>query len=921
MSLKGALTGTASLAAMMALIAPAYGQGSPVEEIVVTGIRASAQRSIEVKRNSVTIMDSVSAEDIGKLPDKNVADALQRVPGVNTFSQASGEGGFDENDRIALRGTNPSLTQTTVDGHSVATGDWFILDQFQTVGRSVSFTLFPSEIVNQVNVYKAQEADYVEGGVAGSVDIVTHKPLDFKGPYTVEASAQAVYSDLPGKTDPQLNALLAWQNDSSTFGVMVQGFYEERDLRRDGQEFLGYSPITCTLNTPGNPSSGCDPTKGGQINLLKAHPDLYNVLYPNLIGSALFLQTRKREGGDISVQIRPDNHLDFTASGFYSHLDADNFNTNFMAWNTNEFNNNIPSSYTVRDNTVVAARFPVSSPTHRDPNNPQQRLCANNSPAGTGPIPCPVDGVVEDSIYRPGAAAETWYLDGDAVWRPDDLWTVHGKLGYTEGKGLTPSQPTWESDALTGVSYDMTHGVAAVSFPNIDTTNPADFHNDWAWSDQFTAVDKEFYTQADIERELGGGPLDSVKFGVRYSDHTRTVTGFDRGTCFFACPGTPSTMVADGRYPGDFASAFRIPGMLTNIWLADPKKIQAAVMPQVTPYTSLFEYWPGEFEVNEKDLAAYAMLNFTGPRWTGNAGVRVVRTQENVTTFVTDANGTPNAYGNFDTVPVRHTYWDPLPSANFNYDLTDDMKLRAAVARVIARPDYSALGGAVSLNDTILTGTGGNPDLRPVRAWTYNATWEWYFGDASLLSVDAFYMDLTSYVTFGTHQATYVNATLSGQEHHQVLSSYDITSPQNSSGTDKGVEISWQQPIWNGFGVITNYTYADGHESGGGPLIGDAKNTYNLTGYYENSWFSARLAWTWRSNVLIGLDRSTAENEASIGSLDASVSYNVTDNIALTFDALNLSDEVLKYYADNPTQPRAFYDNGRQFFFGVRMKY
>jgi iron complex outermembrane receptor protein len=154
-----------------------------------------------------------------------------------------------------------------------------------------------------------------------------------------------------------------------------------------------------------------------------------------------------------------------------------------------------------------------------------------------------------------------------------------------------------------------------------------------------------------------------------------------------------------------------------------------------------------------------------------------------------------------------------------------------------------------------------------------------------------------------------------------VFSNYFITSPQNSSGTDKGVEIAWQQPIWNGFGIQANYTYADGHESGGGPLVGDSKNVYNLTGYYENSWFSARLAYTWRSKVLIGLDRSTAENEAGLGNLDASVSFNVTDNVSLTFDALNLTDEVLKYYANSTTQPRAFYDNGRQFFFGVRARY
>ncbi|MBV9692296.1 MAG: TonB-dependent receptor plug domain-containing protein, partial [Alphaproteobacteria bacterium] len=214
MSLKAVLAGSASVLALVvgtgaAFAQAAQPQGGSIETVVVTGIRASNQRAIDIKHQSVTIVDAVSAEDIGKLPDKNVADALQRVPGVTTFSSSSGEGGFDENNRIAIRGTNPSLTQTMVDGHTVATGDWFILDQFQTVGRSVAFDLFPAEIVDSVKVYKSQQADMVEGGTAGSVDIVTRKPLDFSGPVTTEASAQGVYADLPGKIDPQVNALFA----------------------------------------------------------------------------------------------------------------------------------------------------------------------------------------------------------------------------------------------------------------------------------------------------------------------------------------------------------------------------------------------------------------------------------------------------------------------------------------------------------------------------------------------------------------------------------------------------------------------------------------------------------------------------------------------------------------------------------------
>src|ERR1700759_3081744 len=216
MTFRGALACSVSLAALVTA-APAIAEGAP-EIVVVTGIRASMDRAIDIKRDSVSLVDAVSAEDIGKFSDKNVADALQRVPGVNTVSAASGEGGFDENDRVSIRGTNPSLTQTLVDGHTVATGDWFILDQYQTIGRSVSYTLLPSEIVDTAKVYKSQQADLLEGGVAALVDIITRSPLNsFKENLTIEGSAGLAYTTLRGATTPQANALINWKNDAGTF--------------------------------------------------------------------------------------------------------------------------------------------------------------------------------------------------------------------------------------------------------------------------------------------------------------------------------------------------------------------------------------------------------------------------------------------------------------------------------------------------------------------------------------------------------------------------------------------------------------------------------------------------------------------------------------------------------------------------------
>ena len=293
----------------------------PLESLTVTGIRASVERSLETKRNADSVIEVITAEDVGKLPDKNIADAVQRVPGVTISSAAGGEGGFDENDRVSLRGTNPSLTQTLVNGHSIASGDWFVLDQVGTVGRSVSFSLLPSELVSQVIVRKSATADLVEGGVAGAVDIITRKPLDFRKQFTGEVSLQAVYADLPGKTDPQVSGLINWKNDAGTMGIMLQGFEEKRHLRRDGQELLGYDTISPTSH------------------LAQLHPDLAGAAYPTLIGSSLFEQVRERQGGLIDVEIKPTTDLTVDFSGFYSHMQATNYNRNWMFWGSHVFAN------------------------------------------------------------------------------------------------------------------------------------------------------------------------------------------------------------------------------------------------------------------------------------------------------------------------------------------------------------------------------------------------------------------------------------------------------------------------------------------------------------------------------------------------------------------------------------------------------
>jgi iron complex outermembrane receptor protein len=912
--MKATLTPIASAAAL-ALIgmgaqaqtapAPAAAASAPAaQRIEITGIRAALERSIEQKRRSDSLVEVVTAEDIGKMPDKNVADSLQRLPGVTISSAGAGEGGFDENDRVSLRGTNPSLTQTMVNGHMIGSGDWFVLNQVGTVGRSVSYSLLPSELVGKVVIRKGSQADIVEGGVAGTVDIITRKPLEFRKPLTLEASIGAVYADLPGKTDPQLSVLGNWKNEQGTLGLLVQAFSEKRSLRRDGQEMLGYSRIA-----PGSA-------------IATSNPDLSGVYYPNAIGSALFEQVRERTGGLIDVQVKPSNDLTLDLSAFQSHMKATNYNRNFLVWPSRILNGGAgqapDAGYVVRNGTLVEASF------------------ANQGGPGNNR-----SYAVVDQIYRPGANSETNFVNLDLEWRASDKLRLLGKLGSSKGTGETPEQAVFEGVVNnTGATFGL-HGLgrpADASLPGGDPSTFTGMTLDWIFgASPARTKDQEDWAQIDGEFALDAGVFTTLKFGARMAEHKRASTWVAQGPKWSADPFNTANLPAwNGEvYPSDYASDLGGGNFPRVVWQIDPKVLAAWGDTYSNRDPVERQYFPGEFSLEEKVQAAYLMSNLEGKGWSGNIGLRLVKTDERVLTNVAIPQReispgvfdcaplgpcsvpgaiTTSAFGSFYRQPVNNSYTDILPSANFKFDLNRDMVARLGIAKTMARPDFSALGGAISLDDTNNTGSGGNPDLKPIRSTNIDLTWEWYFAPRSLITAGVFHMDLTNYVSYGVSQLQFLNIQTDQFE------TYNVSSPVNSSGKVSGFELSWQQPIAGSFGVLANYTYADAKEKGGGPLVGASRDTWNLTGYYEDDRFNARVAYNYRSKFYNGLDRSTAQYQAGIGTLALSLGWKIDERFTVSLDGMNLNNPVLKYYANNEDQPTAFYSNGRQWYLTLRAK-
>src|ERR1700730_10061653 len=538
LAVKSAL-GLAMLAPPVLAWAASAPDTSPLDEIVVTGIRKSVEQSIEAKRDSTELTEVVTAEDIGKMPDKNVADSLARLPGVTTSAAGANEGGFDENDRVSMRGTNPSLTQTLINGHGIAAGDWFVLDQVQTVGRSVSYTLLPSEIGSKVGGERSSRACLVQGGVAGAVDIITRKPLNFSKEFTLEASVGAVYASLPSKTDGQYSALFNFKNDANNFGVMLQLFSETRRLRRDGVEILGYDTIT-----PGSA-------------IATAHPDLSGVQYPTEIGAAFFTQRRQRNGGMIDIEFKPTDDITLDLTGFSSKLTATNYNRNYLMWSTHFVNFGAGQApdpgYVVQNNTLTKATF--------------------------SGVPGTFYGVY-DQISRPDETATANFVNLDTTWNVGTALSFFGQVGYSWGDGKTPHQDVSETQPGlgSGAGYQLNGTGSAPNFNLGNTVNttptPGGVPVTFGWifgAADIDIRDTEKWAKIDSAYNIDNNAWKDLKFGVRYEAHDRTSpTGVAQGPLG---PGMNPANYPQGfsNYPSNFDTfGGNIP---TGIWYWTPAQL------------------------------------------------------------------------------------------------------------------------------------------------------------------------------------------------------------------------------------------------------------------------------------------------------------------------------------------------------------
>ena len=984
-----------SLAAMPA-IAQTQGNPVPIQTVEVTGIRASMAKSLAVKKNATANVEVITAEDVGKMPDKNLADSLQRVPGVAVRSD------YDEAEKVSMRGTNPDMALIMFNGHSVSTGDWYVADQASS-SRSTSLSLVPSHVLNQATIYKSSQANIVDGGLAGTINVTTRKPLDAKQRVSGLISVGASYADLPGKAAPDMNGSVNWKNEANTFGFIATGFAEKRYIRRDSVSRLAYGTSSGwdVINTKTMLGITDESLAGTGY---KAE-DLNGVRMPGSMASEFVEGVRDRKGGLLSLQFKPNKDLDVTMTGFYSVMDANNHGrltssamySMLLGKNSPLGGTGAADANTSSNGQRVYAqiRNPVIGTERTMFGHELKVLKAADIVFPDGTTPQYVGN--SENFYRDGAQGSGGFLDLDAKYIVNQDLTLKTLLSTTRGVGKTDDDMGITLARYgTGISYALgdVRDAPYWKYHNAGSAQPGLNSDGSGYTivgrtiSGVKTVDRESSAQLDADYKVGKGVVESLAAGVRFADHERK-TGrwgpafrgpitLDPATGRVTTP-TPTPTTGWGTYPGDFGNGLD-GGFWDNTGFFYTPETLKAYMAENTKETSAA--WErrvnSEIDMRERQASTYLMAYLEGERWSGNVGVRYVRTtvDAQISTPIPNPNpcnrtepgkpattcaqyptaittaGDATAYYDgwafnpksgvmYYKTPTHKVFNNVLPSVNLRYEITKHMIARFGASRTIGRQNYNVLGTGFGTPVCDANGcrvTGPNPDLRPLTSDNIDLSWEWYFAPRSLVSVSAFHSKIDGYVKTGTTGTSTVELMDPRDEQVKVFA---INSSSQQGAKISGLEVAYEQPFGNtGFGFTTNVSLAKTKVDDGRPMVGASEKSANLGGYYENDKISARLVANYRSeymssstapsptansqgmSVINGVAMPTAPHFAApVTTLAFSASYNFDDNLSLTFNATNLTNVKRAYYRYSEAEQQKLDVSGRQFFLNLRYKF
>ncbi|WP_425490118.1 TonB-dependent receptor [Dyella telluris] len=832
--------------------APDAKKATQLEGVTVTGIRASLQKSLDIKRNSDSVVDAISAEDVGKFPDTNVAESLSHLPGISV------DRNFGEGDKVSILGTDPALNRLLLNGQTLASTNW-TSDPNNPDSRSFDYSLLTSEIIGTAEVYKTPQARIDEGSIGGTVIVNTRRPLDLKA-NTLTGNLGYQYNDRADKGEPQGSLLYSWKNNDSTFGILGSVMHSDRVIQREGTEIFGYQRANDPTDTDPNHQFAPGVVPPGQTGV-----------YPTAINTALFKQERKRDGVSTGIQWKPNQSFELNFTGLYVTEKFDNFNQSRYG----DWSGSAPEATALNFNNGVATSgsYGAGAPTY-------------------------LDGYERFSKVNTGTAQlrADWHGDG---------WNASSQLGYTSSTGGSQGIYNVQFRGYGGYNWNLNGQNPQINYNA--SNDPSEMLAHGAGFSYAPSYDKERYFQADFNHDLNWGPLNEIEVGIKASNHYNGQTGYQANIASLDGSGVSLADLAGGNTPSGYLDGLDPTASMANWTQISRGGLKSYVQ---SLYTDAPMDPKATYSIQEQNRAFYLQADFGGTNYRGNFGVRYYHTRDTVDGY--------NFIGNNQYAPVdqHSSYGDWLPSFNIAYDPIEDVTLRFAAAKTMARPRYQEMTPYVALDDRTLTGSGGNTDLKPYKSTNYDATAEWYFAENSLLSADFFFRRISGYILNTNVAQTHYNVT------EQQDSVYQMEIPVNAGVAKvKGLSLTYQGNYAYGFGLLANYTLSDADTSNGFPLPYNSKNAFNLTPYFENGPWSARVTYSWRSHYFTQIAQLQSSQITGIfRELDASVGYQINENLRVSLDGTNLLDSTYFVYDNTPAQPLNAYKNGRTYTLNLGFK-
>ncbi|MFT4054349.1 MAG: TonB-dependent receptor [Novosphingobium sp.] len=867
------------------------------QEIIVTGIRRSLEDAANIKRAAPNLVEAISAEDIGKFPDRNLAESLQRVTGVQ-ITRNKGEGSG-----VSVRGLSENFTRTLYNGRVLTSPNGT---------RGFSFTSMPTDFVSTVEVSKTPTADMIDGGLSATVNVKINRPADV-GKNIVTVVAEGLYETNPKKVTPHVSAFVNRVFGDGSFGVNLGVNYEKRKVIQAG--FTGYGIEQRKENATGGYDYNLDGTRSDTA---------YGFDHATTFVSDEGDFERKAVVG--GVQWKPADNVNLYADGLATWF-TDGFNRfeHQLRWTNIGGPTGAVRGSTVSENNLLT--FLDADGVDHQSNN--------------------LDWVTKDRTLN-------FAVGGDATF---DRLTVSGEATYGRSVRNVSDRNSFAPISRASASYDIggdLGGVPEIAYTRgYDPLDPSTFY-----FRSFSAIRGQKTTETnksgrlDLKYDFDVGFIRSIKVGGYYGEDE---IEFGARPRYFVSPqvlseiyGTPYLSGVEGgaisaadllkvvdysRFIGDGLGVFLVP---------DYSKLFANVsLDDVLARGTLTIDRTNQFTVGEKVLAGYARADFAtaDDRLSGNIGLRYVRTRVTSDGFGADIANAELQNDSItlivpDSGPIafRNSYSNWLPSFNMRFNATENLIVRMGLARAMTRPDLNRLSPSVAINANVRTITTQNPFLKPYLADQADLSLEYYFGRTGLLSAAVFYKDVKNFIVDTTSVETRtIKSTLTGT----VTLDFRTFRPDNGEGGKiKGIELNAQVPLdmlpspFDGFGVTSNLTLldvsdvatvADGPKV---PIPGVSKRSYNLGAYYEKAGFGIRANYSYRSAAVNSVAGTFGDGDRQkpYGQLDISANYDVSEFLSLTFNASNVTGATLKRETLQGVL-LSEYDFGRRFTAGARVKF